>query len=49
MAASLDELKIDRTPTQRPVAARVGWPLLAAAGADAGLAGWSWWRDAAAH
>ena len=48
MMASLDELKIDRTPTRRPVSARIGWSILAVAAAGAGLAGWSWWSDAAA-
>ena len=47
MAASLDELKIDRSREGRSRIARFVWSavILGAAGA-AGVAGWRWWEDA---
>ncbi len=47
MAASLDELKIDRSRTGRSWVGRVVWPVLALVVAGTGgLAGWRWWEEA---
>ena len=47
MAASLDELKIDRSRNGRSWVGRVVWPLLALVVAGTGgLAGWRWWEEA---
>ena len=47
MAASLDELKIDRTRNGRSWVGRVVWPVLVLVVAGAGgVAGWRWWEEA---
>ena len=47
MAASLDELKIDRSRGGRSWVTRVVWPLLGfVVLAGAGAAGWRWWQEA---
>ena len=47
MAASLDELKIDRSRDGRPWVARIVWTLLVLVIAGGGgLAGWRWWAEA---
>ncbi len=47
MAASLDELKIDRSRDGRSWLARIAWLLLLLAIAGAGgVAGWRWWQEA---
>ncbi len=47
MAASLDELKIDRSRNGRSWVGRVVWPVLALVVAGTGgLAGWRWWEEA---
>ena len=47
MAASLDELKIDRSRDGRPWVARIVWTLLLLVVAGGGgLAGWRWWSEA---
>ena len=47
MAASLDELKIDRSRDGRSPVARIVWPLVGLLVlAGAGFAGWRWWDEA---
>ena len=47
MAASLDELKIDRSRDGRPWVARIVWTLLVLVIAGGGgFAGWRWWAEA---
>ena len=46
MAASLDDLKIDRSRERRKSFAWVAWLLVLVVLAGGGAAGWVWWQDA---
>ena len=46
MAASLDDLKIDRSRERRMSLAWVAWVILLLVLAGGGAAGWVWWQDA---
>ena len=46
MAASLDDLKIDRSRERRTSAAWLAWVIVLLVLAGGGAAGWVWWQDA---
>ena len=46
MVASLDDLKIDRSPDRRRSFAWLGWLIVLLLLAGGGAAGWVWWNDA---
>ncbi len=46
MAASLDDLKIDRSRERRPSFAWLAWLVVLLVLAGGGAAGWVWWQDA---
>ena len=48
MAASLDDLRIDRAPERRRSFAWVAWLVVFLVLAGGGAAGWVWWQDAQA-